>query len=71
MTKAIQRTIYDELERRELEEGRAEEEAVMVTPVVAAVYCIRCREPITPQGWCPCKIKKEGRRNELSGGISC
>ena len=54
--------IFDAIAQREAAEDQAaEEESVLVTPAVAAIYCIRCREPITPQGWCPCKIRKELR----------
>ena len=53
-----QPTIYNAIEERDAAEELAEEEAVMVTPAGPGVFCIRCREPITPKGWCPCKITR-------------
>ena len=49
-----QLTIYTEIERRELEEDNAEVDG----PVGVGMTCPVCKQPITPAGWCPCKITR-------------
>lgn len=73
MSKAVgQRTIYQEIERREAaeraaaaaEDQAAAEEAVLVTPAVAGPTCPVCGEPLTPKdSICIVCTRKEVRRN--------